>query len=47
MQIINKESIIGLEKNFTQVKLSTIVWGTQIQEALELCFAGLQNMEGS
>ena len=46
MQIINVQSIIGIEKSFIQAKMSTIAWETQIQKALEVCFAGLQNREG-
>ena len=36
MQVINKQSMIGIEKSFIWAKLRTIAWETQIQEALEL-----------
>ena len=39
---INKQSIIGIEKNFIQAKLRTTAQETQIQEALELCSSGLK-----
>ena len=37
MEIINKQAIIGIEKNFIWAKLRAIAQETQIQEALELC----------
>lgn len=44
MQIISKQSIIGKEESFIQVKLRTSV--LEIEEALELCSAKLQNEGG-
>ena len=37
MEIINKQSIIGIEKSFILAKLRTLAQETQIQEALESC----------
>lgn len=45
-KIINKQSVIGIEKSFIQAKLRTITRKTQIQEALELCSIRLNNEEG-
>ena len=39
MQVISKQSIVGKEESFIQVKLRTISLETQIQETLELCSA--------
>ena len=40
-EIIKKQFIIGVEKRLIGGKLETLTWGTQIQEALELCSTGL------
>lgn len=38
----NQEAIIiGVEKRLIRGKPETLTWGTQIQEALELCSTGL------
>ena len=36
-EIIKKQFIIGVEKRLIGGKPETLTWGTQIQEALELC----------
>jgi len=41
MEIINKQSIIGIEFYLSQTE--DLGWETQMQEALELCSLGLQN----
>ena len=43
MEIINKQSIIGIEKSFLPAKLRTIVQEKQLPEAPELCSSRLKN----
>lgn len=45
-ELINKQSIIRIEKNFIRAPLRTIAQETWMQEALELCSAGLRNGGG-